>query len=155
MNIKKDIPKFIPTKYNRFYWWRRFKSRDTLHKNFSLIERIKNGDFDYSDYRVQALYELELAEEKVNSFPTYAYTEREEALEMGRRRYNRLMEDFMKDEFYLLQGIKEEFCKWFWISEEEFDRYMNMCDDGLIELYELIKENTLYKFIGTNRHNQI
>jgi hypothetical protein len=155
MNIKKDIPKFIPTKYNRFYWWRRFKSRDTLHKNFPLLARIKNGDFDYSDYRVQALYELELAEEKVNSFPTYAYTERDEAKEMGRRRYNRLMEDFMKDEFYLLQGIKEEFCKWFWISEEEFDRYMNMCDDGLIELYELIKENTLYKFIGTNRHNQI
>jgi hypothetical protein len=155
MNIKKDIPKFIPTKYNRFYWWRRFKSRDTLHKNFPLLARIKNGDFDYSDYRVQALYELELAEEKVNSFPTYAYTERDEAKEMGRRRYNRLMEDFMKDEFYLLQGIKEEFCKWFWISEEEFDRYLNMCDDGLIELYELIKENTLYKFIGTNRHNQI
>jgi hypothetical protein len=155
MNIKKDIPKFIPTKYNRFYWWRRFKSRDTLHKNFPLLARIKNGDFDYSDYRVQALYELELAEEKVNSFPTYAYTERDEAKEMGRRRYNRLMEDFMKDEFYLLQGIKEEFCKWFWISEEEFDRYMDMCDDGLIELYELIKENTLYKFIGTNRHNQI
>ena len=155
MNIKKDIPKFIPTKYNRFYRWRRFKSRDTLHKNFPLIERIKNGDFNYSDYRVQALYELELAEEKANSFPTYAYTERDEALEIGRRRYNRLMEDFMKDEFYLLQGIKEEFCKWFWISEEEFDRYMNMCDDGLIELYELIKENTLYKFIGTNRYNQI
>jgi hypothetical protein len=155
MNIKKDIPKFIPTKYNQFYWWRRFKSRDTLHKNIPLITRIKNGDFDYSDYRVQALYELELAEEKVNSFPTYAYTEREGALEMGRKRYNRLMEDFMKDEFYLLQGIKDEFCKWFWISEEEFDRYMNMCDDGLIELYELIKENTLYKFIGTNRHNQI
>ena len=155
MNIKKDIPKFIPTKYNRFYWWRRFKSRDTLHKNFPLLARIKNGDFDYSDYRVQALYELELAEEKVNSFPTYAYTERDEAKEMGRRRYNRLMEDFMKDEFYLLQGIKEEFCKWFWISEEEFDRYLNMCDEGLEELYELIKENTLYKFIGTNRHNQI
>jgi hypothetical protein len=155
MNIEKDIPKFIPTKYNRFYWWRRFKSRDTLHKNFPLLARIKNGDFDYSDYRVQALYELELAEEKVNSFPTYAYTERDEAKEMGRRRYNRLMEDFMKDEFYLLQGIKEEFCKWFWISEEEFDRYLNMCDEGLEELYELIKENTLYKFIGTNRHNQI
>ena len=155
MNIKKDIPKFIPTKYNRFYWWRRFKSRDTLHKNFPLIARIKNGDFDYSDYRVQALYELELAEKKANTYASYQYTEREEALEMGRRRYNRLMEDFMKDEFYLLQGIKDEFCKWFWISEEEFDRYMNMCDDGLIELYELIKENTLYKFIGTNRHNQI
>ena len=155
MNIKKDIPKFIPTKYNRFYWWRRFKSRDTLHKNFPLIARIKNGDFDYSDYRVQALYELELAEKKANTYASYQYTEREEALEMGRRRYNRLMEDFMKDEFYLLQGIKEEFCKWFWISEEEFDRYMNMCDDGLIELYELIKENTLYKFIGTNRQNQI
>lgn len=155
MNIEKDIPKFIPTKYNQFYWWRRFKARNTLHKNFPLLTRIKNGDFDYSDYRVQALYELKLAEEKANTYPSYAYTERDEVLVMGRRRYNRLMEDFMKDEFYLLQGIKEEFCKWFWISEEEFDRYMNMCDDGLIELYELIKENTLYKFIGTNRHNQI
>lgn len=155
MNIEKDIPKFTPTKYNRFYWWRRFKSRDTLHKNFPLLERIKNGDFDYSDYRVQALYELQLAEEKVKTYAHYEYTERDEAKEMGIRRYNRLMQDFMKDEFYLLQSIKDEFCKWFRISEEEFNRYMDMCDGGLENLYDIVRENTLYKFIGTNRYNQL
>jgi hypothetical protein len=154
MNIEKDIPKFKPSTYNRFYWWRRFRPRTTLHKNFPLLDRIKNGDFDYSDYRVQALYELQLAEEKANTYASYQYTERDEVLKMGRLRHNRLMEDFMKDEFYLLQNIKTEFCKWFWISEEEFDRYMDMCDDGLLELYHIIKENTLYKFIGTNRYNQ-
>jgi hypothetical protein len=153
MNIKKDIPKFILTKYNRFYWWRRFKGRDTLHKNFPLLARIKNGDFDYSDYRVQALYELQLAEEKANTYAPYEYTERDEVLKMGRLRYNRLMEDFQKDEFYLLQGIKNEFCKWFWISTEEFDEYLEKCEGDLIELYETIKENTLYKFVGTNREN--
>lgn len=153
MNIKKDIPKFILTKYNRFYWWRRFKGRDTLHKNFPLLARIKNGDFDYSDYRVQALYELQLAEEKANTYAPYEYTERDEVLKMGRLRYNRLMEDFQKDEFYLLQGIKNEFCKWFWISTEEFDEYLEKCEGDLVELYETIKENTLYKFVGTNREN--
>lgn len=155
MNIKKEIKKFTPTKYNKFYWWRRFKGRDTLHKNYPLLDRIKNGDFDYSDYRVQALYELELAEEKANSYASYQYTERDEALKMGRLRHNRLMEDFMKDEFYLLQGIKDEFCKWFSISADEFNDFMNQCDGSLEDLYELIKSKVSNRLIGTNRYFQL
>lgn len=145
----------IPVKYNKFYWWRRFKKRDTLHKNFPLLDRIKNGDFDYSAYRIQALHELKIAEEKANTYATHEYTERDEVLKMGRLRYNRLMEDFMKDEFYLLLDIKTEFCKYFWISNEEFDEYVNKCEGDLINLYEIIKENTLYKFVGTNKVNYI
>lgn len=153
MNIKEKITTFQKSNYVKFYWWRRFKPRTTLHKNVPLLDRIKNGDFDYSDYRVQALYEIKLSEEKANTYASYEYTERDDVLKMGRLRHNRLMEDFMKDEFHLLQNIKTEFCKHFWISEEEFYHYMDMCDKGLLELYDIIKENTLYKFIGTNKYN--
>jgi hypothetical protein len=155
MNVKKEIQKFTPTKYNKFYWWRRFKSRDTLHKNYPLLDRIKNGDFNYSDYRVQALYELELAEEKANTYASYQYTERDEVLKMGRLRHNRLMEDFMKDEFYLLEGIKDEFCKWFSISKDEFNEFMNQCDGSLEDLYELVKSKVANRLIGTNRYFQL
>lgn len=153
MNTNIDVKRFIPIKYNRFYWWRRFKARTMLHKNFPLLDRIKNGDLDYSDYYIQAVHELELAEKTASSFPPYAYTERDEALKMGRMRYNRLMVDFDKEEVNILHQIKTEFCKWFWISEEEYYIYVEQCIGGLEDLYELIKLNTLYKFTGTNRNN--
>ena len=145
MNIETDIPKFIPIKYNRFYWHRRFKQRDTLHELKPLDERIKNGDLDYSDYRVQALYELQLAEKKANSFKSYQYDERDEALSMGRSRYRKLMDDFMKDEFNLLKNIEKSFMKKFWVSKEELYLYIDECDGDLMDLYELVAAKTLYK----------
>jgi hypothetical protein len=145
MNIEIDIPKFTLSTYNRFYWHRRFKPRKTLHELKPLIERIKNGDFNYSDYRVQALYELELADKKANSYKSYQYTERDEALSMGRTRYRKLMEDFMKDEFNIIKDMEKAFMKTFWISKEEFYIYIDECDGDLEELYELIKSKTLYK----------
>jgi hypothetical protein len=145
MNIEKDIPKFTLSTYNKFYWHRRFKPRQTLHELKPLIERIKNGDFNYSDYRVQALYELELAEKKANSYKSYQYDERDEALSMGRTRYRKLMEDFMKDEFNITKDMEKAFMKTFWISKEDLYLYIDKCEGGLLELYELINENTLYK----------
>lgn len=153
MNIETDIPKFTPSTYNRFYWWRRFKPRTPAFKNRPLLTKIKNGDYDYSDYRVQALYEIKLSIEKADTFPIYAYTERDEVLKMGRLRHNKLMEDFMKDEFNLLKTIEKEFCEEFWINADEFKEYMNNCDGSLEDLYNTIKENTLYKFRGTNKYN--
>jgi hypothetical protein len=147
MNIETDIPKFTPSNYNKFYWWRRFKPRTPPFKHRPLLAKIKNGDYEYSDYRVQALYELKLSEEKANTFPPYAYTERDEALKMGRLRHNKLMEDFMKDEFNLLKAIEKEFCDEFYISKDDYQKYMNTCEGTLEDLYNTIKENTLYKFI--------
>jgi hypothetical protein len=152
MNIETDIPKFTPSNYNKFYWWRRFKPRTPPFKNRPLLAKIKNGDYDYSDYRVQALYELELAQEKANKFPIYAYTERDEVIKMGRLRHNKLMEDFMKDEFNLLKTIEKEFCDEFWLSKEDFTKYLNDCYGSLEDLYHTIKEDTLYKFRGTNSY---
>jgi hypothetical protein len=146
MNIETDIPKFTPSTYNKFYWWRRFKPRTPLPKKNSLLKKIQNGDFEYSDYRVQALYEIELSKEKANTYPVYAYTERDEALKMGRLRHNKLMEDFMKDEFNLLKTIEKELCDEFYINKEDFTKYLNDCDGSLEDLYHTIKENTLYKF---------
>jgi len=151
MNIEEKISTFQKSNYVKFYWWRRFKPRTPPFKHRSLLQKIQNGNYDYSDYRVQALYELELAEIKSNIFPKYAYTERDEAIKMGRMRYNKLMIDFDKDESNLLKTIEREFCKVFGISKEEFDLYVLLCDGGLEELYNTIKENTLYKFIENGR----
>lgn len=145
MNIEEEIKKFTPIKYNKFYWHRRFKQRSTLHELKPLLERIKNGDFNYSDYRVQALYELELAEKKANSFKSYQYDERDEVLKMGRVRYRKLMDDFMKDEFNIMKDMEKSFLRKFWISKEEFYNYIEECEGDLIDLYELIESKTLYK----------
>ena len=146
MNIETDIPKFTPSTYNKFYWWRRFKPRTPLPKKSPLLKKIQNGDFEYSDYRVQALYELELSKEKANTYPVYAYTERDEALKMGRLRHSKLMDDFMKDfmkdEFHLLRDIE----KAIYINKEDFKSYLENSDGSLEDLYNTIKENTLYKF---------
>jgi len=146
MNIETDIPKFTPSTYNKFYWWRRFKPRTPLPKKSPLLKKIQNGDFEYSDYRVQALYELELSKEKANTYPAYAYTERDEALKMGRLRHSKLMEDFMKDEFNLLRDIEKAMCDEFYINKEDFKSYLENSDGSLEDLYNTIKENTLYKF---------
>jgi hypothetical protein len=145
MNIEEEIKKFTPTNYNKFYWHRRFKPRVTLHELKPLKERIINGDFNYSDYRIQALYELELAEKKANSYKTYQYDERDEALNMGRVRYRKLMDDFMKDEFNIMKDMEKSFLRKFWISKEELYCYIDECDGNLLDLYDLIESKTLYK----------
>ena len=41
-----------------FYWWRRFKTHKCLPYKYPLIDKIKNGDFEYSPFFEQAKWEL-------------------------------------------------------------------------------------------------
>ena len=66
--MAKKIPQ-KPTHRKRspFYWWRRFPTHKGLHHYKPLIERIKNGDFDYPEYFEQAEWEEHWCREEIES----------------------------------------------------------------------------------------
>ena len=56
MELKDKIATFRKNTYNKFYWWRRFQPRQTLHKLHRLEQRVPNGDFEVSDYHWHLIY---------------------------------------------------------------------------------------------------
>ena len=62
--IHKEISKLRPLNYNRFMWWRRFtQPKRPLDKKAPLLNKIKNGDLEFSHFYWQALYtEIEMNE---------------------------------------------------------------------------------------------
>ena len=113
-------------KYN---WWHRFKKKKPLSKKDAfrgksfLLQQIEHGDFDFSDYRRQALYELELCEqEKAKIKVTWVGGEdslNEKLLEVERKhnkRYKLLMEDYDDEENRLLINLKSRLISEFGID---------------------------------------
>ena len=141
--VKDKIATFTPVKYNQFYWWRRFKMRETLHPLKPLYYKIKNGDYEMSDYFYQAKYELELLDEKLVGVKDVKA--RHEATGLSMERYRRLMADYEKDEIKILQQLKKDFKTIFQVSEEELDRYMEECDGDLMCLYNTVKQDYISK----------
>lgn len=103
----------------KFNWWHRFKKKKPLSKKDAfrgksfLLQQIQHGDFDFSDYRRQALYELELCEqEKMNIASNWNASREsleEKLLEVERKynkRYKLLMEDYDDEENRLLFNLK-------------------------------------------------
>tara|TARA_R110001592_G_scaffold39992_4_gene131505 strand:- start:671 stop:1153 length:483 start_codon:yes stop_codon:yes gene_type:complete len=115
------IPK-KPThrKSTPFYWWRRFKTHQFLPTKTSLYNKIENGDFEYSPFFEQANWELKWMEEEQKEFTKnykgwnimndILYLDIEKR---ARKRYNKLFEDGMQDEFdrmdKLVKGLAKEF----------------------------------------------
>jgi aromatic ring hydroxylase len=103
-------------KYN---WWRRYKKKAPLQKKDALrgksflLQQIEHGDYDPSDYYLQALDELRRAK-KEQAQITAAWTAGPESLKdrldkIERKyikRYNKLMEDHMNEENRLLQLLR-------------------------------------------------
>ena len=52
--IEEKLSHLSPIKYNRFQWWRNYDSKSELTKYHPLLQRIRNGDFDFSHYYWQA-----------------------------------------------------------------------------------------------------
>jgi hypothetical protein len=96
--VHREIKKLQPLTYNRFRWWRRFDTKtQPLPRGAKFIDRIKNGEYEFSHY----YWQLKLTELELNDF----YTEYEgniqkllenNAVDLARRK--RLIEDFEKDE---------------------------------------------------------
>ena len=63
--IESQLQCLNPTKYNKYYWWRRYETRKELDKKTPLYEKIKHGDYDPSDYLYQMEHEFYLMKDKL------------------------------------------------------------------------------------------
>ncbi len=125
-----------------FYWWRRFRTHKSLPYKSPLIDKIKNGDFDYSPYFQQAEWELHWMEDEQKEFieKYQGRDPKQDRLYMdielrARKRYNKLIEDAFKDENEKLSRISIEFCKKFKINKEDFKNLLSRFDGSLEKLY--------------------
>lgn len=124
-----------------YNWWRRNKKRKTLPKSKPLLLRIRNGDFETSQYLKEAAAEMEtltnlkekeiLRAQKLNLNKETTEQNVFNATDEYQRRYNRLMKDFFEDEQRILKelrmGLKREFKKDLW------ERAMESLSDGGVE----------------------
>jgi transcriptional antiterminator len=125
-----------------FYWWRRFRTHKSLPYRSPLIDKIKNGDFDYSPYFQQAEWELHWMKDEQKEFiQNYQGNDpKQDRLYMdielrARKRYNKLIEDAFKDENEKLTRITDEFCKNFKINKEDFKNLVSKFGGSLEKLY--------------------
>ena len=106
-----------------------------------LLQQIEHGDFDYSEYRVQALEELVMCEEAkeqlASSWICGPDSLRDRLDELDRKyikRYNKLMQDHDREENKMLHELKESLIKEFGI--DIWDEALDQVDGGnLKDLY--------------------
>jgi len=133
------ISQLQPLNYNQFRWWRRFDSKNkVLHKYSDLLDKIQNGDYEFSHYYWQAKYaEMEIDDLHHETYPDAELFIEKNALNSARRK--RLWDDFEKDEKERIKGIEKDFHMKFKMSKiqvkeeiEEFggtlENFYHYCD---------------------------
>ena len=151
--ILKEIAKLQPLNYNRFRWWRKFdQSKKPLPNKSPLLDKIQNGDLEFSHYWWQAKFsELELNKAYIEcGFDNQKLLEKH-AVDLARRK--RLWEDFERDEKDKLTFLRKQFSKEFRMTAEEYENEILEFGGSLEELYyhcELIygKKLRLFKQRG-------
>ena len=136
MELKDRISTFRKNTYNRFYWWRRFQPRETLHKYRRLNERIPNGDFEVSDYHWQLQYEDVLEKEATAKEPNS--DKKHEIRCMFGERKRRLSKDYEMDEKKILDEMYKAFKNELKMTREQVDEEMLNFEGTLSEFYHYI-----------------
>ena len=136
MELKNRISTFRKNTYNRFYWWRRFQPRETLHKYRRLNERIPNGDFEVSDYHWQLQYEDVLEKEATAKEPNS--DKKHEIRCMFGERKRRLSKDYEMDEKKILDEMYKAFKNELKMTREQVDEEMLNFEGTLSEFYHYI-----------------
>ncbi len=127
------ISQLQPLNYNQFRWWRRFDSPNkVLHKYSNLLDKIQNGDYDFSHYYWQAKYaEMEIDDLHNETFPDAELFIEKNAMNSARRK--RLWDDFEKDEKERINGIEKDFQMKFKMSRkkvrEEIEEFGGTLED--------------------------
>ena len=134
-NVLKEISKLQPLNYNQFRWWRRFDTPNKpLHKYSALIDKIRNGDYDFSHFYWQAKYaEIEINEIFNDTYPDAALFNEKASLHRARRK--RLLEDFEKDEKQKLSQLEKDFYHHFNMSRYVIREEMGDFDGDLEKFY--------------------
>lgn len=134
--LQERIEQYTPISYNQWYWWRRFKSRDTLHKYQPLVAKIKNGDFEVSDYHWWSLWENELEKEAISKLEDPNKQHELRCLFGERKR--RLTEDYVRDEAKILEAMYKDFRVELKMKQEEVEEEMLQFEGTLSEFYYYI-----------------
>ena len=134
--LEKKFKKLRKLNYNPYRWWRMYDDpKPALPKQSPLLDRIKNGDFNYSHYNYQAMWcehEMNKVHDKYGFDDMGRYVEETSLL---RSRRKRLLEDHYKEEDNRLESIAIEFTKNFKITKDEVKTLMGEFDGTLEELY--------------------
>jgi dsDNA-specific endonuclease/ATPase MutS2 len=141
----------------KFNWWRRYKKKAPLQKKNALqgksfvLQQIENGDYDVSDYRRQALEEIDRCK-KEQAKITKSWKAGPESLQYELdqierkyiKRYNKLMEDYHEEERRLLVKLRIELKKQFEVDcwHEALEATKN---EDLIGFYNKYKQIALQK----------
>jgi hypothetical protein len=133
MTLQERIATYRKNTYNKFYWWRRFQPRQTLHKYNRLDERIPNGDFEVSDYYWQLQYENVLEQETIDKEPNI--DKKHEIRCMFGERRRRLTKDYEADEAKILDEMYKAFKNELGMKRDEVDDEMLNFDGTLAEFY--------------------
>jgi len=141
VELEKKFKKLRKLNYNKFRWWRMYDDPNPLlPKQSPLLDRIKNGDFNYSHYNYQAMWcehEMNKIHDKYGFDDMGRYVEETSLL---RSRRKRLLEDHYKEEDNRLESIAIEFTKNFKITKDEIKTLMGEFDGTLEELYIHLQE---------------
>lgn len=125
-----------------FYWWRRFRSHRNLPYKASLLSKIRNGDFEYSQFFQEAEWELHWMKEEQKEFiENYKGKDPEQDklymdIELrARKRYNKLYEDAMNEENDRLTRLVDQLYKQFKMPKDEIRDIMSEFGDTTEKLY--------------------
>ena len=149
MELKERIATYSKQNYNKFYWWRRFQSRQTLHKYRRLNEKIENGDYEVSDYHWWLMWEDEMEKKALSKEPNVDKQHELRCLFGERKR--RLSTDYEKDEAKILEAMYKDFRVELRMNQDEVEEEMLQFDGTLSEFYYYIYNKK--KQNGNQRHS--
>lgn len=138
--VLKMLSSYKKISYNRFRWWRWFDKNNPLHSKSSLIDKIKNGEFDNFVYFLQSI----LCEHMLNQIwedskgDILKYNEDSIKLQLRRQK---LLEDYWKNEEKILYSIPKVMAKEFKIEKELVENFMEGFDGTILELYIYLEKN--------------
>jgi len=144
--LEKELSKLRKLNYNAFRWWRMYDVKSPkLHHRCPLIDRIKNGDFDYSHYK----YQVEWCEHEMNDIWDKCRPDMQmfvEKTSLLRSRRKRLTDDFNKDEAEKLEVVIKAFVESFSCTKEQVYEEIDKCSGTLKDLYYIIESKYGYLF---------
>jgi len=139
--LEKKFKKLRKLNYNPYRWWRMYDNpKPSLPKLSPLLDKIKNGDYDYSHYMYQAMWcehEMNKIHDKYGFDDMGRYIEESSLL---RTRRKRLLEDFYKEEDNLLSSIITDFSISFRVSKDVVKTHMEEFGGSLEEMYIYFKQ---------------
>ena len=133
--VRQKIKQLQPLNYNKFFWWRRYTTKtQPLPKKSTFLDRIKNGEYEFSHFYWQwKLSEIELNE----IFKTYNNDHQRlvESNQVDLARRKRLIIDFEKDEVTRLEALKKGFLREFVMTKDEYEEHIINFDGTTEEFY--------------------